>query len=472
MHVFRTALLAMTFLAPVSFAVAQTTVPALKAPVSANPLADREDKIIPAVLLWMQQTGVRLTYLGNDGGLRAYLAESATGTMSTMYVTPDNLHVINGLLYGVNYAENGSNITGRQLDQMRQRYNSVADAVSKIDVNEHMAVADALKQIDVPKPEFDLPVATPSADNPAILNKLRADGYELTEIGSEGGLSGFFAKKSGIGQAIYVTPDGNHMLVGYMVQRGGKMVTGVQIGEMRARFDSAEAQASSLVSGSQAEKSSSENKPAPVPAPAADTTVENPVSTPANVSVAGPVSLPAPKGPIAGSEGNPSSMYYANLDESAFQQAVDTASWFDVGSSTAPVTLYMVADPNCPYCHATWEYIRPFITSQQVKVRIIMIAFLEGSDAKAREIMASPRPGIRFMESNAGTTMGPDRIDPNSKEYAAVTEHLNNNRKFTDKFGITGTPFLAYKDRQGQFYLSKGLPENLDAFFHAAEFKK
>jgi len=51
MNAIRAALLAMTFLAPVTSVLAQTT----------NPLADREDKIIPAVLLWMQQTGVKLT---------------------------------------------------------------------------------------------------------------------------------------------------------------------------------------------------------------------------------------------------------------------------------------------------------------------------------------------------------------------------------------------------------------------------
>lgn len=469
MNAIRAALLAMTFLAPVTSVLAQTT----------NPLADREDKIIPAVLLWMQQTGVKLTYLGNTGGVRGYLAESATGNMQTVYVTPNGLNAVIGLLYGVNYSEAGSNITGRQLDDMRKRYDAVANAVASVDLNDNATVEQALRELPLQKPEFNLP-EVPAVDEKAdILNKLREDGYELTVLGQEGGLNGYFAKKSGVGQSIYVTPDAKHMIVGLMIERGGRNVSGIQIGEMRARFESMDQK--STPSAGDANAADDVSQAAPSSAPSGEKVVAVPDAppetpeTPDNSALpvpTAPVNLPVATGPAAGNEGNPSTVYLSNIDEKTFVDAVDKASWFDVGSATAPNLLYMVADPGCPYCHQTWDYIRPFIASNQLRVRVIMISFLEGSDPKAKEIMASPKPGIRYMETDAGARMGVAKIDPNSDHYKSMAGHLLNNRKFTEKFGIDGTPFLAYQDKDGQFYISKGLPANLDSFFHALNLKK
>jgi hypothetical protein len=458
MNAFRAALLAMTFLVPVSSGVAQ----------SANPLADREDKIIPAVLLWMQQTGVKLTYLGNTGGVRGYLAESATGNMQTVYVTPDGRNAVIGLLYGTNYAEAGSNITGRQLDDMRKRYDAVADAVSSVDINDNATVEQALRELPLQTPEFTLPEFAPVDEKADILNKLREDGYELTPLGQEGGLNGFFAKKSGVGQAIYVTPDAKHMLVGLMIERGGRNVSGVQIGEMRARFESKDQPVTSDKA-----VSAVDTTPAPVDEKTSVPALSSEPSDEAALPASGnSLNLPAATGPVEGNEGNPSTVYLSTIDEKTFVDAVDKASWFDVGSATAPNLLYMVADPGCPFCHQTWNYIRPFIASNQLRVRIIMISFLEGSDPKAMEIMASPKPGIRYMETDAGARMGVAKIDPNSDHYKSMAGHLLNNRKFTEKFSIEGTPFLAYQDKDGQFYISKGLPASLDSFFHAANLKK
>lgn len=466
MNAIRAALLAMTFLVPVSSAVAQST----------NPLADREDKIIPAVLLWMQQTGVKLTYLGNTGGIRGYLAESATGNMQTVYVAPDGRNAVIGLLYGSNYAESGSNLTGRQLDEMRKRYDAVANAVSSVDLNDSATVEQTLRALPLQKPEFgiaDLPVVDASA---SILNKLREDGYELTELGQEGGLLGYFAKKGGIGQAIYVTPDGKHMVVGLMIERGGRNVSGVQIGEMRARFDSMGQKPATLETSPSTSVSTEEKADNSVSIESeakVNELAQQPSSIPAlPVPATSTVNLPSATGPIPGNEGNPSTVYLSTIDQKAFKEVVDKASWFDVGSATAPTLLYMVADPGCPYCHQTWNYIRPFIASNQLRVRVIMISFLPGSDPKAMEIMASPKPGIRYMETDAGERMGVFKVDPNSDHYKSMAGHLLNNRKFTEKFEIEGTPFLAYQDKDGQFYLSKGLPASLESFFHAANLKK
>ncbi len=497
MNIFRAVFLCGSLLLPFSATAAQLV----------DPLAGREDKIVPAVLMWLQETGVKLTYLGNEGGIRGYLAESATGNMQTVYVAPTPTYAVIGLLYGMDYSQPSSNLTGQQLDELRKRYDAVATAVAKIDLNDVKSVQQALSEINVPKPSFEIG-AMPSIDDKApILNKLREDGYDLTLLGTEGGLVGYFAKKNGIGQSVYVTPDGKHVVVGILVQRGGKNVTGVQVGEMKARFESEKAASGKTTSSSAASKisndattTSSSQTPStsssidpgtaaskqPVQSPTISSAsqsdkTETPASSNAPTPPSSPsapehkaeadLALPSASGPVAEATGNPSSMFYSDIDRKQFMDAAREASWFDVGFSSAPVTVYMVDDPNCPYCHKTWDYLRSFVTARKVKIRVIMIAFLKGSDVAAREIMASANPGLRFLESDAGEHLGQYKVDPNSSEYKAISGHLANNRKFTTKFDITATPFIAYEGTDGNFYSSRGA-DNLDAFFHAAGLTK
>jgi protein-disulfide isomerase len=502
MKFLRAALLASTVFTLAASANAQTV----------NPLADREDKIVPAVLLWTQQSGVKLTYLGNEGGTRGYLGESPSGNMSTMYVTPDGTHAVLGLLYDDNFTEKGHNITGQQLSKMRDRYNRVADAVSNVTLDDKVSLSGSLSKIDIPRPAYDLPEFPAVDDNAPILVKLRAAGYQLTLLGEEGGVRGYFASFGKIKQPIYITPDGNHFIMGYLVQRGGKNVSGVQIGEMRARFDAqgtgtdkaADATASKIDAASETaapteasadklkadETKVTSDLPLPqvqAPSPAPVTSGEAPVSSGEAVAPQAPgqegsvlpgapptpVELPAAKGPVVGANGNPSSLWYSNVDKGEFMTALQTATYFDVGSQSAPLTVYMVADPNCPYCHQTWDYIKSFVQAGSVKVRIVMIAFLKGSDEKAREIMMSPRPGLRYLESDGGRNVKME-ADQNSPQWRAMAGHLENNLNFAKRFKITATPFLAYVDGDGQFYSSPGVPENgaFDAFFSAAHLSK
>jgi hypothetical protein len=498
----------MKFLRAALFASTMFTLAASASAQTVNPLADREDKIVPAVLLWSQQSGVKLTYLGNQGGIRGYLGESPSGNMQTMYVTPDGVHAVLGLLYDENFTKPGSNITGGQLSQMRDRYNRVADAVSNVTLDDKISLPEALSKIDVQRPEYDIAALPPVDDNAPILTKLRAAGYQLTLLGEEGGVRGYFASFGNIKQPIYVTPDGNHFIMGYLIQRGGKNVSGVQIGEMRARFD-AEAptngskpvsEAASKIDASTApateapvsspavepaasqepsarvEPSTSDLKLPPAPAPVREAPVSSGEDAAPHASAlpgAQTVNLPEARGPVEGADGNPSSRWYSNVDKAEFLKAMQTATYFDVGSLSASTTIYMVADPNCPYCHQTWDYLKSYVQSGTVRVRIVMIAFLTGSDEKAREIMMSPRPGLRYLESDGGRNV---RIESDTKspEWQSMAGHLLNNINFAKRFGISATPFLAYTDADGQFYSSPGVPENgaFDAFFAAAQLTK
>lgn len=98
--------------------------PASAAAPSENPLANRQET--PAALRKMQDDGVKLTYLGDTGGLRGYLGEAQGGRMQVFYVTPDGNHMVAGIMFRAN----GTNVTGVQIADMQRRFD---DARRQVD---------------------------------------------------------------------------------------------------------------------------------------------------------------------------------------------------------------------------------------------------------------------------------------------------------------------------------------------------
>lgn len=351
---------------------------------------------------------------------------------------------------------------------------------------------------------------------PPVLAWLQQQGNKLTLIGEEAGLKGYLLESpTGKLQSVYVAPDGKHVILGLLYEQGGKNVTGVQLGEMRQRFDSAakalvaktestsaadaadamkqghletaqpEDKAAAPAAASPAEEkadvkadTAADATPAVDLAPVVDTADPPAEQTPdANAAIpalaapsvaeAAPVALPEATSPVAGADGNPSDVWASQIDKDQFLKAAEATPFFEVGSRLAPVTLWMVADPKCPYCHAAWDKLEPMVFDKKIKVRVIMINALEGSEPFAREILASPAPGRRWIESKAGTNLEP-KIDPNSKEWKDTEKFLAMNMDFATSFGINKTPFLAYVSPEGRFYSVLGLPSDLDSFLAAS----
>jgi protein-disulfide isomerase len=356
---------------------------------------------------------------------------------------------------------------------------------------------------------------------PPVLSWLQQQGNKLTLIGEEAGLKGYLLESpTGKLQSVYVAPDGKHVVLGLLYEQGGKNVTGVQLGEMRKRFDNAakalgsRTENASAVDAANAMKqghldaagAAAEEAPPPSDAPAAKSSVtETPAAeatplaaapaaetvpvipqasaeqapdikvdgSPAPAVLApsvpepAPVSLPQATNTVKGADGNPSDVWASKIDRDQFIKAAEATPFFEVGSRLAPATLWMVADPKCPYCHAAWDHLEPLVFDKKLKVRVIMINALEGSEPFAREILASPAPGRRWIESKAGTNLEP-KVDPNSKEWKDTDKYLAMNMAFARSFGVDRTPFLGYVAPDGRFYSVLGLPSDLDSFLAAS----
>jgi len=322
-----------------------------------------------------------------------------------------------------------------------------------------------------------------------VISYFQGKGIRFTSIGEAGGLNGYLAENAtGQQQVFYVTPDGKHVVVGVMVRQDGSMVTGIQLGEMRARFEAA-AQAfngeesgatpvlseldkadqdaeteakTDAASSDEALETFLDGKKAEEGAPEGVSVEEAPTAD-ASIQEESAVLLPPADGPAVGAQGNPSDMWISKINKDEFLKKAEQLPFFEVGSLSAPATLWMVADPQCPFCHRTWDAIKGSVLDRKLKVRVIMIAGLKGSDVIATNMLAHVRPARAWLDSNGGRNMQLT-VSPDSLEYQKAGEFLTRNMDFARSMGFDRTPFLAYVGKDGQFYSSLGLPNDLPSF--------
>jgi protein-disulfide isomerase len=351
-------------------------------PSQKNPIAARAAEMAP-VLSWLQTQGVKLTYLGDEGGLKAYLGESANGKQQVFYATPDGDHVVAGLLF----KRDGMNVTGVQIGEMQQRFR---EAQQKYD--------EAMKTSHEPSEEMK--------------RQLR-QGSEV--IPSTGAKTAEPASKAAPEKAVDAKP-----------------------------------------ADKPAEKALPERRSEAAPSlPAALAQATTQPAAPPTQPVAPAVS-PIKQMPVR---------YLSGLDKAEFERSVEDLAWFRVGEEKAPA-LYMVADPNCRFCHKAWDDLKPMVLSGKLQLRIIMVAGLPGSDAAARAILSSDLPGQEWIAGRGsvdGIQAGP-APEPNSEKWNMTTRVLQGNADFIKRFSIQQTPFFGFVGRDGNLYSSTGVPSDLALF--------
>lgn len=361
---------------------------------------------IPAVLQFLQSQGVKLTTLGTEGGLAGYLGESPNGRMQTFYVTPDGSHVIGGLMWD----SQGANVTGVQLGEMQRRFEV------------------AQKRFETAQKQLSSPAGTVTAptNDPAALAPAAAPASPT---------------------ALALPP-------------AEKKSAPTSLGEALGNVSSAPAAPSDSTP-----KSSAAPAAAPVDPAAAKKTSAIPAT---------PTVLPQQKTAAAApSNSIPASIaaadkYVSGLDRGSVERSLRDVPWFQVGVKEAPA-LYMVVDPQCPFCHAAWKRLQPYVYAKKLQLRIVMIAGLKGSVPLAISILSRQNPGEAWLAGEGSvdnfTIAAPPQVD--SQQYQSAQKYLDMNAGFVRTFGISSTPTLLYFGRDERLYSSIGLPEDADAFMAA-----
>ena len=128
------------------------------------------------------------------------------------------------------------------------------------------------------------------------------------------------------------------------------------------------------------------------------------------------------------------------------------------GTLAAPRrVIYVVFDPNCPFCHALWLALQPYERAG-VQVRWLPVAYLRPtSHTKAAAMLEADDPLQEFRRIMEG-------FGENDARYATRTVSaearrvLDAHARIMRAFGLRGTPAIIWRDAKGEVRVSRGMP--------------
>ncbi|KAF1702926.1 thiol:disulfide interchange protein DsbG [Pseudoxanthomonas kaohsiungensis] len=102
--------------------------------------------------------------------------------------------------------------------------------------------------------------------------------------------------------------------------------------------------------------------------------------------------------------------------------------------------VYVIFDPQCPYCHQLWGMIRPVAAAGRIQVRWIPVAILsESSKNLAAAIYQAKDASRALTEMGGGTLTGVKVTEKTAAE-------LERNLQLLQASGYTGVPTILYMD--------------------------
>jgi thiol:disulfide interchange protein DsbG len=148
-------------------------------------------------------------------------------------------------------------------------------------------------------------------------------------------------------------------------------------------------------------------------------------------------------------------------------QSMRHTTWFTVGNPDAKKHVWIVMDPNCIFCHKTWEAMLPYINKGDILLHVTLVGFLKhSSPTKAATILMDKNPAQALLQNektfNDDTEEGgtvPRRLIPKT-----IQAEVSANSGWMSKNGLGGTPFVIWTGAHGKVHAQAGEPPDMHAF--------
>ena len=274
------------------------------------------------------------------------------------------------------------------------------------------------------------PVSTPTGPDPKTnpgLQLIMRSGAKLYYLGNQGGLDGWLILKDGQIQFVYAAPDGKHVLLGGLFGPNGEDETAAQAdGVMAANPEVREAMnnvtrqtldsAKATLAGDMQKAKTDQFLAPTVPA----------------VSI------------------SPGERIY---------QDMFAAKGVAVGKNLSAPLLFMVIDPDCPHCQATWRMLRDFVFNSALQIRLIPIGN-ENSDSEraAAQLLRVSNPleaWNKYVDGDKSQLAG--NADPK------LVADVQSNHLMIDDWDLQSTPIIVYRGKDGKVKIEQGEPDKVAA---------
>jgi len=259
-------------------------------------------------------------------------------------------------------------------------------------------------------------------------------GTKVYYLGKSAGLDGWFLIKDSQVQIGYTSPDKQSIVFGVMLDKDGQSTSALQI---KTLYDN-NPEVGALLAGLGAQPQTQ-----PVPS--------SPMPAGMGMATPSPTMMPDAMAPAAATPALASSTPTLLSPGERLIQALQVAPGVNLGTASAP-RMWMIADPNCPHCQATWHRLRDAVFAGKLQIRVVPIGAVDpDSERAAAQLLGSPNPLEAWDKY-----IGGDQNQLAGTPDAAWLQAVHNNHALIDAWHITMTPYMVYRAKDGTVKIVQG----------------
>ena len=236
----------------------------------------------------------------------------------------------------------------------------------------------------------------------------------VTELGRQGGFSGYFVRSGQSFQVFYATPDGQALVPGVLRDAQGKNITRGQVSDIPGAIPTVE-----VTSAAGAAPSAG--------SPAAQATASPPTATAATLA------------------------------------AVEASAYGTIGPEGAP-RLFMLIDPQCIYSLRSYQQLRSFAAAGKIRLSVVPLSVLDYEDHGQ-----STRSALALLSKSADQILPAWQAgDVNGAATPEAAARLRQNMAIAEAIGLKGTPTFVWKKTDGTIGRIDGVPSDIGALLASA----
>ncbi len=148
-------------------------------------------------------------------------------------------------------------------------------------------------------------------------------------------------------------------------------------------------------------------------------------------------------------------------------EKLSTLTQIQVGSPKAPKHVVMFLDPNCIYCHMTYDALEPYVKDGSLRLSIVPVGVVKPTSMSRAEALLMAKDPVQALSQDEAqfdvqNEEGglPEAVNPPAKVVAEITA----DNAFMQSNNIDGTPYLLFRDASGTVQAVPGEPQDIKAF--------
>lgn len=322
--------------------------------------------------------------------------------------------------------------------------------------------------------------------NTPVMLYLKNIGASLAYVKTEAGLPGYMSDIKGHRTMIYLLPDGEHFLVGSMLNSQGKNLTLTAASEEESKLTEALRQLKERASANAGDLGISQSSNSSNPLP-----ISNTPNNAVNVGMPNfdnNSPLPStPEASVSAVENNGQSVVIptsinqdvstgfinSKINSSELSKDILKTAYFEEYHEKGSPVVYFVADPQCPYCHQAWDMLSTLMKKHKFSVNVILSDALPGSDRMVTQLLGNQNI-VQLWNQGVGSKDGipiPESLKVGSENWRTSDMYRLNNNKFASKYNqlirknnsnSNGVPILMYVGKDGKVRAEEGVYTGAD----------